>query len=191
VNVRRLLRQLVGPITASPTSALTFMSPVVRGEEYQLATTIRQVDEADPHPLHGGATHFARFAMVDSLSCGAADAGRKPLRSTYLLFAPAFDGDLDAYLDELGTGPFAPTADAIWGHCVAYPGTASRSLFHDWFWRCRLPSPYVIPGYPGTVSEVRHALAAREAVADLAGRAAELTDDELLTGFGAAVGRLP
>lgn len=46
---------------------------------------------------------------------------RDHLRHPRLLFTSNFDGQLDAYLEALRTG-LGDGADAIWGHCIAYPG---------------------------------------------------------------------
>jgi hypothetical protein len=187
VTVASIVRQWLRP--ARPAiEAVVFLSPVRRGEEHAVASAVAELDATDPSPLAATPVHFSRFALVDSLSLGIGDAGRAPLRSSYLLFAPAFDGDLDGLLASLRTGPMAGVSDRVWGHCVGYPGAAAGPLFDDYLWRCRLPSPLVIPGYAGTVGEVRSALAVRSGLAALAGEAPGLGDAELRSRFLAVMG---
>ena len=58
------------------------------------------------------------------------------LKSKYLVFESNFDGDLDAYLRGLADS-IAEHLDAIWQHCVGYPGAANRQAFIDYMKACQ------------------------------------------------------
>ena len=164
-------------------TVVTTMSPVVRGEEDRLAYALGCVQQARPHPMAVlASTHFARFVVVDSLGRGFADRGRHVPESSYLLFSAAFDADPSerrpdtAYFGELCAPAFARTADAIWGHCDAYPGAQDAAAFVSYLTGCSLPIRLVIPGYVETLPEVRSALRDHRRVVEFAAQTAGMRD---------------
>jgi hypothetical protein len=53
--------------------------------------------------------------------------------------------------------------DAIWAHCLNYPGIADTEAFVGYLARSQLKTSFFYAGYPDvTVDEVRQALAARD-----------------------------
>ena len=62
-------------------------------------------------------------------------------------------------------------ADAIWGSCVGYPGSASVDASVDYLRRSLLDTLLFHVGYPNaTVQQVRQALARHDALVDFARR---------------------
>jgi hypothetical protein len=110
---------------------LTVLAPIRPGEEEALRTLLRAngddvngrrvvsrtVPRIDfPRSRH---IHFARLAVLR-------DPDRGPDRAR-LLYASAYDGDLDAHLEELRAITFE--FDAIWGRCEGYPGVEGFAAF--------------------------------------------------------------
>jgi hypothetical protein len=119
--------------------------------------------------------HFARWVIVPQL----VEVGPPPevpdrLNNEYLLFSTDVDGDLEPFLEALRT-EIPEVMDAVYSHCVAYPGTADRNGFHRYFRHNQIETTFPFSAYPdATVSEVRDALDLRRRLIELAVRAQEL-----------------
>jgi hypothetical protein len=123
--------------------ALTALFPIRGGEENhyeQLRLYLRGLD-SDPlgSPLSRvGIVHMARFAIIDNLIYQGLPAKRDRLKSRYLLFMCDFDGaSLDPLVGAMSS-QMGDVVDAIWQHCVAYPGRTKRDLLIAYFERCQL-----------------------------------------------------
>ena len=57
---------------------------------------------------------------------------RDALKASRLLFTSNFDGSLDDYLEAMRID-LGEDADAVWGHCVGYPGRADAPAFAAYF----------------------------------------------------------
>lgn len=106
----------------------------------------------------------------------------RPLRMQYLLFTSTFNGELGEHLEELRLRAGAET-DAIWGHCIGYPGRRRRASFHRYFRHNRLPTTLSFAAYQSTIVEVRTALEVRDAHIPFAVRAQSLRDEDLQAAF--------
>jgi hypothetical protein len=84
------------------------------------------------------------------------------------VFTSSFDGDLDTYLD-LICERIGAEADAWWGHCVGYPGTADRAAFKRYIKAHQEHTNLFASAYPtGSVAKVRESLALRDQLVDFA-----------------------
>jgi hypothetical protein len=86
-------------------------------------------------------TYLARLVVVDDVVFVGHPACEEHLNSRYLVFESNFDGDLDRYLRRMAqeTGEFV---DAIWQHCVGFPGTQDLNRFVDYMKRCQLETTF-------------------------------------------------
>jgi hypothetical protein len=168
-----------------PTTPLTVLTPVRPGEERALATHL--------DGLHSGgqelfsrmsSTHFARWVVLDRL--GADVPGRRrrarPLRMRYLLFTSTANSPVDEQLEELRLR-LGPEADAVWGHCVGYPGHHRRVAFHRYLRHNSLPVPQQFAAYDATVPEVCAALDLRDRHISFAREAQGMDDVGLQQAF--------
>src|SRR5205823_5567709 len=107
------------------------------------------------------------WVVVDDVPDEGYPSTEDHLRSAYLLFTSNFDGGLDAYLDAM-LDRMPEEVDALWGHCVGYPGVRDRQRFHAYMKRCQLETTFFFPAYPqATLPQVRDALARQRAFVDL------------------------
>ena len=127
---------------------LTIFSPIINDESAtpshdlqiraHLATL--RTDEESPFALAGG-THMARLVVMDDVIYVGMPACEEHLKSKYLVFESNCDGDLDGYLRRLATT--VPThLDAIWSHCVGYPGATDPQAFIDYMKACQLETTF-------------------------------------------------
>ena len=153
--------------------AVTLLTPVQRGAESRLAEHLRGLGIGAESPLARlPSVHFARWLMIDQLRSDWPGAPSPPprLNSQYLLFTASLTAPgpreaerlPGAFLDELRTR-IPAAADAIWGHCVGYPGTSEPEAFVRYLAASQLETSLFHVGYADvTVDEVRHALGVRD-----------------------------
>jgi hypothetical protein len=141
---------------------LTVLTPVCPGEEQRLADHLAGMPTGEDSPFHRLAgTHFARWVFVGH---GGRRRGLVPVDlpvSLYLLFTATFDGPVDGFIEELRVR-IGGVADAVWGHCVGYPGHLERDRFRRYLNHNTLPIHRDFVAYDVTVAEVRRALRLRE-----------------------------
>ncbi|PSB29188.1 hypothetical protein [Stenomitos frigidus] len=92
--------------------------------------------------------HFARWAILPDTDRGG----------SRLLFACNYDGELEAFLEELVA--IAPGLDQIWGRCEGYTGQTNLLAFiqeHTY-----KPQAFFIAFQTATVQTIRNAIALRE-----------------------------
>jgi hypothetical protein len=164
--------------------ALTVLTPITPGQEAKLRSHLDALPTEQRSPLARlTSTHFARYIVIDDLVYQGPPQKPDRLSCAYLLFTSNFDGDLDAYLEDMHAY-LREDADAIWGHCVGYPGSADLDSFKAYFRHNQLPTTFFVAAYPdATVSEVRAALALRQRVVDFALRSQGMEPDELHQAF--------
>jgi hypothetical protein len=128
-------------------------------------------------------THFARWITLSRLPYEGPPAQPDALRSAYLLFVADFDGDLDSFVNGLAT--HAPDfVDAIWQHCVAYPGAARPDALRAYVRRCQVPSTFLFGAYPSTpLPVVLRALATQRALSDFVAANAQKRGADLQAAF--------
>ncbi len=158
--------------------AFSLLTPIHSGAEADLAAHLKALPTGEDSPLARlPYVHVGRWLIMDQLKTSWPGAPRRParLQSQYLLFSASVtapdDGsyadDLpESFLRELAT-LIPDEADAIWGHCVGYPGSASVDAFVRYLSTSRLETSLFYVGYPDvTVQQVRQALATRDRLVD-------------------------
>lgn len=161
--------------------AFTSLTPIRAGHGEGLTAHLSDLPMGRESPLARlPYVHFARWLVIDQLKTDWSGAPRDPtrLQSGYLLFTASITGpDSGRYAKEL-PGSFLrelaqvpEAADAIWGNCVGYPGSASVDEFVAYFLKSQLDTLLFYLGYPNaTVEQVNHALAARDGLMGFARR---------------------
>ena len=163
--------------------ALTLLTPVNSGETEPLAAYLHGLGVGDKSPLSRlPYVHFARWVVIDQLKTDWPGAPARPprLSSPYLLVTASVTAPADeppaprdqryadrlpeAFLHELRSR-IPADADAIWGHCLGYPGAGDAEAFVRYLARSQIDTALFHVGYPDvTVDEVRQALAARDSL---------------------------
>lgn len=170
--------------------ALVVLTPIVPGEEGELTRYLDALPTGADSPLARlEGTHLGRWVVIPQLVYQGPPQKRDELKSQYLLFTAHFDGDLDGWIDDM-CAQMGGEADAIWGHCVAYPGSADPSGAKRYFRHNQLKANLHFPGYPGaSVQAVRDALKLRTRVVDFAVRAQRMDASQLQDAFRQTFGR--
>jgi hypothetical protein len=102
---------------------------------------------------------------MDDVVYVGAPACEEHLKSRYLVFETNFDGDLDTYLKRMAreTPEFV---DAVWKHCVGYPGVADVEAFAAYMKKCRIPTTFFFADVNNrTVQQTLKALQTQSALA--------------------------
>jgi len=151
----------------------TSLTPVRRGREHDLAAHLRALPTGSGSPLARlDHVHLGRWLVVDGLKTAGPGAPRRPtrLQSDYLLFTASLTGrdDHDAadlpgsFLRDMAAH-MPGEADAVWEHCVGYPGSARVDAFVAYLVKSQLDTLLFHVGYPdSSVEHVRRAIAARD-----------------------------
>lgn len=161
--------------------AVTLVTPIRAGAEADLAAHIRGLGVGEKSPLAKlPYVHFARWVVIDQLKTDWAGAPDPPprLKSQYLLFTASLTAPAEknvrpaasryanrlpeSFLREVHS-VIPADADAIWRHCLHYPGISDADAFVRYLACSELETSLFHVGYPDvTVDEVRQALAARD-----------------------------
>ncbi len=154
---------------------LIVLTPILPGGAPALREVLDRLPLGAESPLaRGGATHFARWVILDQLVYEGPPQKRDLLKSAYLLFTSHFDGALDAYLDDL-CALLPLELDAIYRHCVGYPGLHTPAPFKAWLRRDQIDANSYFASYgEASVAQVRTALELRERLLRFAVRAQRL-----------------
>ena len=136
--------------------SLTVLTPVHAERVNALAQRLNTLPRGDESPLaRVRGTHFARWVVIDNVVYEGPPQRRDSLAAPRLLFTSNFDGTLDPYLEEMRMG-MAEEADAIWQHCVGYPGRDDSKAWAAWFRNHQIDSSLFFAAYGDqTVGEVR------------------------------------
>ena len=162
--------------------AVTLLTPVHADAAERLRTCLGALGTDAASPLAQlPYVHFARWVVIDQLrSSWQGDPVPPPrLASPYLLFGASMTAPVedhvtpveDRYVERLPASflhelcaRIPETADAVWGHCVDYPGTSDPRAFVRYLAASQLETVLFHVGCPDvTVDEIRQALAARNA----------------------------
>jgi hypothetical protein len=172
--------------------ALTMLAPILPGREGALQDHLERLPQGAGSPLARlTGTHFARWVILPHLVYQGPPQRRDTLASQYLLFTACFDGPRDPYLAEL-CDRIPAEADAIWGHCVGYPGTRDAEAFARYVRHNQIPTSFFVAAYPErTVGEVRAALELRERLVAFAVEAQGMEAARLHEAFLATFARPP
>jgi hypothetical protein len=169
--------------------ALTVFAPIVPGHEDELREYIQALPVGAESPFARlSRLHLARIQIFDELVRQGPAHKPDRLRFRQLLFTSTFDGELDAYLDDI-CDHIGPEADGWWRHCDGYPGSSDRPAFKAFIRRHKVDTNLFSSAFPpATVQEMRESLALREQVAAFAAGAQELDSVALRERFLQAFG---
>jgi hypothetical protein len=152
---------------------LTILSPIINDEKTSPSHDLQirnylatlPTSEESPFALAPG-THLARLVVMDDVIYVGAPAIEEHLQSKYLVFESNCDGDLDSYLTGLAAAA-SQHLDAIWSHCVGYPGAANRQAFVAYMKACQIETTFFFAAVNNkSVPETLRALQTQRAVAD-------------------------
>jgi len=156
---------------------LTILSPIIEDEkatpshDLQIRNYLSKLStrEDSPFALAPG-THLARLVVMDDVIYVGMPACEEHLKSKYLIFESNLDGDLDGYLNGLAAS-IPEHLDAIWQHCVGYPGAGSRRAFVDYMKACQIETTFFFAAVNDkSVTETLRALQTQTAVTDFIAR---------------------
>jgi hypothetical protein len=152
---------------------LTILSPIIDDDKATPSHDLQirrylatlPTGEQSPFALAPG-THLARLVVMDDVIYVGMPACEEHLKSKYLVFESNCDGELDNYLAGLAAS-VPEHLDAIWSHCVGYPGAANRQAFIDYMKACQLETTFYFAAVNDkSVPETLRALQTQHAVAD-------------------------
>src|SRR5208337_5215758 len=122
-------------------------------------------DESSPF-ARVSSTHMARLVVMDDVVYVGMPSCEEHLKSKYLVFESNCDGDLEPYLAGLARS-VPHHLDAIWGHCVGYPGAADVDAFIRYMKACQIETTFFFAAVNDkSVPQTLRALQTRRAVAD-------------------------
>jgi hypothetical protein len=152
---------------------LTILSPIIDDEnatpshDLQIRAYLANLPtgEESPFALAPG-THLARLVVMDDVIFVGMPACEEHLNSKYLIFESNCDGEMESYLRGLATTVPAHL-DAIWSHCVGYPGASDPRRFIDYMKACQIETTFFFAAVNDkSVSESLRALQTQRAVRD-------------------------
>lgn len=152
---------------------LTILSPILNDEkatpshdlQIRLYLASLPTDERGPFAI-APLTHLTRLVVMDDVIYVGAPSCEEHTNFKYLVWEANFDGDLDTYLTTLArTVP--EQMNAIWSHCVAYPGTRDVAAFIRYMKACQLETTFYFAAINDkSVEQALTALQTQKAVAD-------------------------
>ncbi len=123
---------------------LTILSPIIDdakatpSHDLQIRKYLATLPTGPESPFaQAPGTHLARLVVMDDVIFVGYPAVEEHLHSKYLVFESNLDGDRDEYLRGLAR-TFPQHLDAIWSHCVGYPGAANTGAFVDYMKACQI-----------------------------------------------------
>jgi hypothetical protein len=152
---------------------LTILSPIIDDDQATPSHDLQireylatmPTGEESPFALAPG-THLARLVVMDDVIYVGMPACEEHLKSKYLVFESNCDSDLEAYMSGLAVS-VPEQLDAIWSHCVGYPGAADRKAFIGYMKACQIETTFFFAAINDkSVPETLRALQTQRAVTD-------------------------
>lgn len=152
---------------------LTFLSPIIDDEravpshDLQIRKYLASLPTGPESPFAITAgTHLCRLVVMDDVIYVGMPSCEEHLKSKYLVFETNCDADSDDYLTRLATQ--IPTyLDAIWGHCIGYPGARNVAAFVAYMKRCQIETSFFFAAVnDASVTSTLMALQTQRAVSD-------------------------
>lgn len=151
---------------------LTILSPIIEDERLDICHSMElrwylahlPRDHKSPF-ARISSTYLARLVVMDDVVYVGAPACEEHLKSRYLVFETNFDGDLDTYLTRMAreTPEFV---EAVWKHCVGYPGVSDVAAFIAYMKKCRIATTFFFADVNNrTVQQSLKALQTQSAIA--------------------------
>lgn len=141
-------------------TALNVAAPVLEGHEAALEDVLEDLPKQAESPLARlGTVHFGRWSLIP---------GWPAPEQWTLWFSTDFEGSAERFV--AGVRLRMPAeADAIWCHCVDWPGVGDPAAFERWIFARRVPTHYFLAAYPdATLADCRRAHRRQRALARLA-----------------------
>jgi hypothetical protein len=151
---------------------LTILSPIIDDPHASIShdLQLRMYLGALPRDQRGPfakvtSTHLARLTVMNDVVFVGSPAVEEHLKSQYLVFESNFDGELDPYLRAMAT-EIPEHVDAVWSHCVGYPGIKSVEAFQAYMKKCQITTTFYFADVNDkTVSQTLRALQTQASVA--------------------------
>ena len=127
---------------------LTVLSPIIDDDsatpshDLQIRQYLATLATGEDSPFSRAPfTHLTRLAVMDDVIYVGMPSCEEHLKFKYLVWEANFDGELDAYLKALVKA--APEEiDAIWSHCVGYPGASNAAAFIEYMKSCQIGTTF-------------------------------------------------
>ncbi len=170
--------------------AVTVLAPIRNGrtEGVHHASALRALlanllQHSDSPFSDLGIVHTARLLVIDDLISESLPGKEDHIASRYLLMVADVDGDLRQFARAL-VHAHADFANAVWGHCVGWPGALDADAVVQYFRDCEVNTALYFTGYPGaTAVQVLRALAQQKAFIEFASETRGLPSGELQQAF--------
>ena len=169
---------------------LTILSPIIDDESVTPSHDLQireylaglPTDATCPFAL-APYTHLTRLAVMDDVIYVGMPSCEEHLKFKYLVWEANFDGDLDRYLKALAA-TVPDQINAIWSHCVGYPGTANLDKFLTYMKSCQLETTFYFAAVNDkSLTQTLTALQTQRAVADFVARHRGLPAEQLQREF--------
>ena len=132
------------PDKSGQSYAFAAVTPIISGvtqgvvHAAELRSVLARLIELTTSPFaRVSGTHFARWNVIDDMPQLGYPTGIDHLQSKYLMLEADFDGDRDDWISALVTA-MPDVVNAIYRHCVAYPGVDSLADFRNYLVKCQL-----------------------------------------------------
>jgi hypothetical protein len=171
---------------------LTILSPIIEDDDLDICHSMElrwylgnlPRDYRSPF-ARLSSTYLARLVVMDDVVYVGAPACEEHLNSRYLVFETNFDGDLETYLTRMAreTPEFV---DAVWKHCVGYPGVSNVAAFIAYMKKCQINTTFFFADVNDrTVEQTRRALQTQSALTHFIEKHQGKAGAELQREFGA------
>jgi len=152
---------------------LTILSPIIddpkadTSHDCAIREYLAQLDRGMDGPFAKvDSTHMARLVVMDDVVFVGTPAREEHLRSKYLVFESNFDGDLENYLTRMAM-EIPELVEAVWCHCVGYPGVRDPGAFAAYMKKCQLETTFFFADVNDqTVQSTLRALKVQASVVD-------------------------
>ena len=173
---------------------LTILSPIIEDQRLDIGHSMEirwylghlARDHKSPF-AQVSSTYLARLVVMDDVVYVGAPACEEHLKSRYLVFETNFDGDLDTYLTRMAreTPEFV---DAVWKHCVGYPGLSDTGAFVAYMKKCQITTTFFFADVNDrTVQQSLKALQTQSALAHFIEKHQGKPPAEMQREFGALI----
>jgi hypothetical protein len=180
----RLVTQL-DPNKYGTAYGLTSLIPILPGHEDELEAYLASLDPLDSPLGRLSQLHFSRLHVIRDLVYQGPPQVPESLDQSYLIFTTSHDGELEAFLRDFAR-LVGEEADAIFGHCVGYPGVGDPGAFAAWVATHGKDNGYLLTPWPfKRVEDVREALRVQNGFGGLVENARDMNDAELQAAFRA------
>lgn len=132
------------PDRSGQSYAFAALTPIISGSTQgvihaaELRSVLARLNDLTESPFTKvPGTHFARWNVIDDMPQLGFPTAIDHLQSKYLLLETDFDGDRDAWIAGFVTA-MPDVIDAIYRHCVGYPGVRDIATFRHYLVKCQL-----------------------------------------------------